>query len=97
MGRASRLSGCPGNGRQGLALQLAIQEAVSLEQDPVRAALKDLDVETFCGRISFDKTGRNTYRSMGAIQIQDGAILVVASDSAAVADVICPAPNWKDR
>ena len=81
----------------GLALQLAIQAAGSLGQDAVRAALHDLDVETFFGRISFDETGKNIYRSMGAIQIQDGDILVVAPAHAAVADVIYPAPNRKDR
>ena len=81
----------------GLALQLAIEAAGSLEQGAVRAALHDLDVETFAGRISFDETGKNTYRSMGAIQIQDGDILVVAPAHAAVADVIYPAPDWMDR
>ena len=81
----------------GLALQLAIQTAGSLQQDAVRAALHDLDVETFFGRISFDETGKNTYRSMGAVQIQDGEILVVAPAQAAVADVIYPAPSRKDR
>ena len=81
----------------GLALQLAIEAAGSLEQDAVRAALHEMDVDTFAGRISFDETGKNTYRSMGAIQIQDGDILVVAPADAAVADVIYPAPNWMDR
>ena len=81
----------------GLALQLAVEAAGSLEQDAVRAALHDLDVETFFGRIRFDETGKNVYRSMGAVQIQDGDILVVAPARAAVADIVYPAPSWEDR
>ena len=81
----------------GLALQLGIEAAGSLEQDAVRAALGELDVDTFAGRIRFDETGKNTYRSMGAIQIQDGDILVVAPAAAAVADVIYPVPGRMDR
>ena len=81
----------------GLALQLAVEAAGSLDQDAVRAALHDLDVETFFGRISFDSTGKNATRRMGAIQIQNGESLVVAPANAAVADIIYPAPNRNDR
>ena len=80
-----------------LALHLAIEAAGSLDANAVRAALHNLDVDTFYGRISFDSTGKNTAKPMGAIQIQNGDIRVVAPANAAVADLLYPAPNWKDR
>ena len=80
-----------------LALHIAIEQAASLDTDAVRAALRSLDVVTFYGPINFDEKGRNAGKPMGAIQIQDGAILVVAPSNAAIADLNYPAPPWKDR
>ena len=80
-----------------LALQMAIEAAGSLDADAVRAALRSLDAVTFYGRISFDSTGKNAAKPMGAIQIQNGDIRVVAPANAAVAELLYPAPRWKDR
>jgi branched-chain amino acid transport system substrate-binding protein len=80
-----------------LALQLAIEQAGSLEMDAVRQALFDLDVVTFYGPINFDETGKNAAKPMGAIQIQDGVINVVAPSEAAVTDLLYPMPAWEDR
>jgi len=80
-----------------VALQLAIEAAGSLDTDDVRAALRDLDASTFYGRISFDETGKNAARPMGAIQVQDGDIRVVAPPDAADSELLYPAPAWKDR
>jgi len=80
-----------------LALHLAIENAGSLEMDAVRQALYDLDVVTFYGPINFDETGKNAAKPMGAIQIQDGEILVVAPQEAAVADLLFPMPPWEER
>ena len=80
-----------------LALQLAIENAGSLDMDAVRQALFDLDVETFYGPINFDETGKNAGKPMGAIQIQDGEIFVVAPAEAAVSDLQYPMPAWEDR
>ena len=80
-----------------LALQLAIEAAGSLDADAVRAALRTLDAATFYGRISFDPTGKNAAKPMGAIQIQNGDIRVVAPANAAVAELLYPAPRWRDR
>ena len=80
-----------------LALHIAIEQAASLDTDAVRTALRSLDVVTFYGPINFDERGRNAGKPMGAIQIQDGAILVVAPTNAAIADLNYPAPPWKDR
>lgn len=80
-----------------LALHLAIEAAGALDTDSVREGLRSLDVVTFYGPINFDDTGKNASKPMGAIQIQDGEILVVAPERAAVAELRYPAPAWKDR
>lgn len=80
-----------------LALQLAIENAGSTDMDAVRQALFDLDVETFYGPINFDDTGKNAGKPMGAIQIQDGNIYVIAPTEAAVSDLQYPMPAWEDR
>ena len=80
-----------------LALHLAIEQAGSLDTDAVRDALRNMDVVTFYGPINFDEKGRNASKPMGATQIQDGEILVIAPTNAAVADLTYPAPPWKER
>jgi branched-chain amino acid transport system substrate-binding protein len=80
-----------------LALMAAIENAGTLDMDAVRQALYDLDIMTFYGPINFDETGKNVGKPMGAIQIQDGEILVVAPAEAAVADLLYPMPTWEDR
>lgn len=80
-----------------LALHLAIENAGTLDMDAVRQALFDLDVVTFYGPINFDETGKNAAKPMGAIQIQDGEIQVVAPQEAAVAELQYPMPPWDER
>ncbi|MDE2992474.1 MAG: ABC transporter substrate-binding protein, partial [Chloroflexota bacterium] len=80
-----------------LALHLAIEAAGSLDTDAVRAALRNLDIATFYGPISFDETGKNTAKPMGTIQVQNGEILVIAPSNAAVAELLYPTPAWAER
>ncbi|GMQ78321.1 MAG: amino acid ABC transporter substrate-binding protein [Anaerolineae bacterium] len=80
-----------------LALQLAIEQAGSLEMGAVRQALFDLDEITFYGPINFDDTGKNAAKPMGTVQIQDGVINVVAPSEAAVADLQFPMPPWEEK
>ncbi len=80
-----------------LALHVAIENAGSLETDAVRQALLDLDIMTFYGPINFDETGKNIAKPMGTIQIQDGKIVVVAPEEAAVAEIRYPMPPWNER
>lgn len=80
-----------------LALMAAIENAGSLDMDAVRQALFDLDIMTFYGPINFDDTGKNAAKPMGAIQIQNGEILVVAPAEAAAADLLYPMAAWEDR
>ena len=60
---------------------------------PCARALRNLDVVTFYGPINFDEKGRNASKPMGAIQIQNGDILVVAPTNAAVAEPGLPSPG----
>ena len=73
-----------------LALHLAIEAAGSTETGAVRDALRSLRADTFYGPITFDGRGVNTAKPMGTIQVQDGAIRVVAPDPAAVAGLVYP-------
>lgn len=77
-----------------LALHLAIENAGALDTESVRNALNELDVTTFYGPINFDETGKNAGKPMGAIQIQDGAINVVAPTDSATAELMYPMPAW---
>ena len=76
-----------------LALQLAIQQAGSLDMDLVRQALLDLDVDTFYGHINFDETGKNTAKPMVTIQVQDGVPVVVAPTDVASGKLVYPLPT----
>lgn len=80
-----------------LALMAAIENAGSTDMDSVRQALFDLDIITFYGPINFDDTGKNAAKPMGAIQIQDGVINVVAPSEAAVTELQFPMPAWTDK
>ena len=73
-----------------LALHLAIEAAGSTDTGAVRDALRSLRAETFYGPIAFDGRGVNTAKPMGTIQVQAGAIRVVAPDAAAVAGLVYP-------
>ena len=73
-----------------LALHLAIEAADATDTDSVRAALRGLSATTFYGPISFDDRGVNVGKPMGTVQVQDGEILVVAPDGAAVAQLRYP-------
>ena len=73
-----------------LALHLAIEAAGSTETGAVRDALRSLRADTFYGPIAFDGRGVNTAKPMGTIQVQAGAIRVVAPDAAAVAGLVYP-------
>ena len=73
-----------------LALHLAIEAAGSTDTDAVRTALRELSADTFYGPISFDDRGVNVSKPMGMIQVLDGDIVVVAPDTAAVAQLQYP-------
>lgn len=81
----------------GLALQLAIEHAQSLDPAKVRDALAALDSNTFYGRIKFDAQGENTYHNALIMQIQDGQRQTIFPPELASAEPKYPAPTWEAR
>jgi len=81
----------------GLALQLAIQNAGSIDRQKVRDALAALDVVTFYGRIKFNDKGYNSYKPMVTVQIQHGKVVTVWPANVAAAKAMYPTPVWTAR
>ncbi|HEX4834979.1 MAG TPA: amino acid ABC transporter substrate-binding protein [bacterium] len=81
----------------GLALQLAIEKAGSIDPQTVRDALASLDVVTFYGRIKFNADGLNVYKPMVTVQIQHGKVMTVWPADVAPVSAIYPTPAWSAR
>jgi branched-chain amino acid transport system substrate-binding protein len=81
----------------GLALQLAIQRAKSLDAGKVRDALAALDVNTFYGRLKFDGQGQNTFHNVLVAQIINGQVQTVYPPELASATGQWPTPTWEAR
>lgn len=75
----------------------AFQRAGSLDQEKVRDAIADTDLQTFYGPVKFDDTGKNIAKSMVMYQIQDQKYKVVAPTKWASTKMIYPAPKWSER
>lgn len=78
----------------GLALELAIGHAGSVEISAVRQALRTLEAETFFGPIGFDEAGRNIKKSMGTTQVRAGELVLVDGGGSALT---YPKPPWTTR
>ena len=96
----------PGHGEAnaagcGVAFQLAIENAGSLDVEKVVEALHNLDEMSFVGRLAFDYNGSRMYGPQYAIQIQDDDYskkpVIIYPPESAKAEVIYPTPKWKDR
>jgi branched-chain amino acid transport system substrate-binding protein len=81
----------------GLALEVAIMHARSLDPAKVRAALASLDVNTFYGRLKFDAEGQNTFHNVLVEQIQNGQLKTIYPPELATASGAYPAPTWEAR
>jgi branched-chain amino acid transport system substrate-binding protein len=81
----------------GLALQLAITHARSLDPDKVRDALASLDVNTFYGRLKFDAQGQNTFHNVLVVQVLNGQVQTVWPNELASATGTWPTPTWEAR
>jgi branched-chain amino acid transport system substrate-binding protein len=81
----------------GLALEMAIMHANSLDPEKVRAALATLDVNTFYGRLKFDAQGQNTFHNVLVEQIQNGQLMTIYPPELATASGAYPAPTWEAR
>lgn len=78
-----------------LAMVIAIKDAGSLEADQVREALVNMDEESFFGPIKFDDTGKNVYKPMQVIQIQNGKPVTVWPEGEA--EMKWPTPPFSER
>ena len=56
----------------------AFKRAQSFDTEKLRATLAKTDMETFYGKIKFDKSGKNIGKPMVLRQVQDGKYVVVA-------------------
>jgi hypothetical protein len=78
-----------------------MESAGSLDVEAVVDALHDLDEMSFVGRLAFDYNGSRMYGPQYAIQIQDDDYskkpIIVYPTESAKAEVIFPAPKWKER
>jgi len=72
----------------GAILQLAIEQAGSLEPGAVRDALASLDVETFYGHVNFGETGQITTLEPPVFQIQGGRPMVVYPEAIKQSDFV---------
>jgi branched-chain amino acid transport system substrate-binding protein len=81
----------------GLALELAIMHAQSLDPEKVRAALASLDANTFYGRLKFDAQGQNTFHNVLVEQVQNGQLTTIYPPELATAAGQYPAPTWEAR
>jgi branched-chain amino acid transport system substrate-binding protein len=80
-----------------LAMVEAIQQAGTLEVDPVRDALANLDMPSFFGPIKFDEQGKNVYKDMAVIQIQNGEPVTVYPAGSGTAELQWPTPPFDRR
>lgn len=73
-----------------LSLVLAAEKAGSTDPGKVRDAMAALDTESFFGRIKYNKDGKNIYKPMVVVQIQDGKVVTVWPKAAAEGKMIWP-------
>lgn len=79
----------------GIILQIALEDAKSMDTDAVRKALLNMNAETFYGKVQFNEEGVNKAASMSVTQIQDGEPKVVYPNEVRQAPVIYPKEPWK--
>jgi len=81
----------------GVAYQLALEKASSLDREDARDALVSLDAMTFYGQIKFNEQGRVIYKPMVAVQVQKGKRVIVWPEHLATGSVKYPTPSWEGR
>ena len=75
----------------------AFTRAGSLDPKAVRDALSKTNIQTFCGPIHFDETGKNVDKPTIFFQVQDGKYVVVYPEKWAEAKLRTPTPVWDKR
>jgi branched-chain amino acid transport system substrate-binding protein len=73
-----------------LAIVLGAEKAGSTEPDKIRDGMAALDTESFFGRLKFNEKGKNVYKPMAVIQVQQGKAVTVWPKESAEAEFIWP-------
>lgn len=71
----------------GVILQLAIEQAGSLDAEAVRNALAAMDVTTFYGPVQFGETGQITSLEPPVFQIQEGEAKIIYPEAVKQSDI----------
>src|SRR5690606_7608532 len=71
----------------GVILQLAIEQAGSIDRKAVRDALAEMDVVTFYGKVHFGETGQIDSLEPPVFQIQDGEAKTIYPDAVKQSDL----------
>jgi branched-chain amino acid transport system substrate-binding protein len=80
-----------------LAMVLAIESAGSTDSAQVRDSMADLNTSSFFGTIRFDEEGKNVYKPMQVIQIQNGHPETVWPKAEGTKPIEWPAPSFDER
>ncbi len=75
----------------GVIYQLALEKCQSLNAHEVLKNIRDLDVETFYGKIKYDSNGMNIGHKMALVQIQQGNMRTIWPLEAAEGRIVFPA------
>jgi branched-chain amino acid transport system substrate-binding protein len=73
-----------------LVWKAAFEKAGSLDQEKVHEALRQVDIPTFYGHVSFAEDGSNPGKTIVMRQIQGGKYIVVAPPAVAAGPVVYP-------
>ena len=74
----------------GVIYQLALEKCSSLDAKMVLKNIKELDLETFYGRIKYDSRGMNIGHKMALVQIQQGKMKTIWPPKAAESVITFP-------
>jgi len=77
----------------GVIYQLALEKCSSLNAKEVLKNIRNLDVETFYGRIKYDSRGMNIGHKMALVQIQEGKMKTIWPRETAEDKIIFPLGN----
>ena len=79
-------------------LDAAVTEVGAIELDPIRDALRALEMPTVLpGMYQVDEAGKQTGHIPLTVQWQDGEKLIVTPDDFAQGDLRLPTPPWDER
>jgi branched-chain amino acid transport system substrate-binding protein len=78
-------------------LEAAVRKAGSLDQDRIRQALVELDMQTIFGHYKVNETGAQVGKTAVIVQWQGGKKEIVWPGDTATANAMLPAPPWAER